>query len=71
VAAQSALYFLGNAYQHMVQERHKKVLMNLNPALKLMSNDEVFKSAAPMDEIVTKATDWVEQLKATYHKSYQ
>ena len=39
-AVQSALYFLGNAYQHMNQERRKKVLMNLNPALKSMANDE-------------------------------
>ena len=40
-AVQSALYFLGNAYQHIMnQERCKKVLMNLNPALKSMANDE-------------------------------
>lgn len=50
----------------MSQERRKK-LLNLNPALKLMANDEVFKSAAPMlfgDEFVSKATNQVEQLKA-------
>jgi len=68
MAAQSALYFLGNVHQHMLQERHKKMLMNLNPALKLMANDEkVFKSAASMlfgDEFVTKAIDRVEQLEA-------
>ena len=67
-ATQSALFFLGNAHQHMTQEGHKMVLMNLNPALKSMANDEkVFKTAAPMlfgDEFVAKATDRVEQLKA-------
>ena len=67
-AVQSALYFLGNAHQHMNQERHKKVLMNLNPALKSMANDEkIFKATAPMlfgDEFAAKATDRVEQLKA-------
>ena len=66
-AVQSALYFLGNAHQHMNQERRKKVLMNLNPALKSMANDEIFKAAAPMlfgDEFAAKATDRVEQLKA-------
>ena len=45
-AVQSALYFMGNAHQHMNQERRKKVLMNLNPALKSMANDEkIFKAA--------------------------
>ena len=43
--------------------------MNLNPALKSMANDEkIFKAAAPMlfgDEFAAKATDRVEQLKAT------
>ena len=67
-AVQSALYFLGNAHQHMNQERHKKVLMNLNSALKSMANDEkIFKAAAPMlfgNEFAAKATDRVEQLKA-------
>ena len=65
---QSALYFLGNAHQHMKQERCKKVLINLNPALKSMANyEKIFKAAAPMlfgDEFAAKATDRVEQLKA-------
>jgi len=39
-AVMAAQYFLGNAHQHMSQERHKKALMNLNLALKLMANDE-------------------------------
>ena len=67
-AVRSALYFLGNAHQHMNLERRKKVLMNLNPALKSMANDEkTFKAAAPMlfgNEFAAKATDRVEQLKA-------
>ena len=67
-AVHSVLYFLANAHQHMNQERHKKVLMNLSPALKSMANDEkIFKAAAPMlfgDEFAAKATDRVEQLKA-------
>ena len=52
----------------MNQERRKKVLMNLNPALKSMANDEkIFKAAAPMlfgNEFAAKATGRVEQLKA-------
>ena len=52
----------------MNQERRKKLLMNLNPALKSMANDEkIFKAAAPMlfgDEFAAKAIDRVEQLKA-------
>ena len=36
-AVQSAMYFLGNSHQHMNQERRKKVLINLNPALKSMA----------------------------------
>lgn len=54
--------------QHMAQERHKKVLMNLNPSLKYMAIDEkFFRTATPMlfgNEFVAKATDRVEQLKA-------
>ena len=48
-AAQTALVLMGNAHQHMAQERRKRLLMNLNPALKSMANDEKsFKNAAPM-----------------------
>ena len=39
-ATQTALVLMGNAHQHMAQERRKRLLMNLNPALKSMANDE-------------------------------
>ena len=35
-----ALFVMGNARQHMAQERRKHVFMNLNPALQCMANDE-------------------------------
>ena len=67
-AAQTALVLMGNAHQHMAQERRKRLLMNLNPALKSMANDEKsFKNAAPMlfgDEFAKLATERVDQLKA-------
>ena len=67
-AAQTALVLMGNAHQHMAQERCKRLLMNLNPALKSMANDEEsFKNAAPMlfgDEFAKLATERVDQLEA-------
>ena len=67
-AAQTALVLMGNAHQHMAQERRKRLLMNLNPALKSMANDKKsFKNAAPMlfgDEFAKLATERVDQLKA-------
>ena len=47
------------------------MLMNLNPTLKLVVNDEkMFKSVASMlfgkEELVVKATDMVEQLKRLF-----
>ena len=41
-AAQTALVLIGNAHQHMAQERWLRPLMNLNSALKGMAYDEVF-----------------------------
>ena len=68
LAAQTALVLMGNAHQYMAQERRKQLLMNLNPALKSMANDEKsFKNAAPMlfgDEFAKLATERVDQLKA-------
>ena len=67
-AAQTALVLMGNTHQHMAQKRRKRLLMNLNPALKSMANDKKsFKNAAPMlfgDEFVKLATERVDQLKA-------
>ena len=67
-AAQTALVLMGDAHQHMAQERRKQLLMNLNPALKSMANDEKsFKNAAPMlfgNEFAKLATERVDQLKA-------
>ena len=68
-AAQMALALMGNAHQHMAQERHIKcLLMNLNPALKSMVNDKKsFKNGVPMlfgDELAKLATERVDQLKA-------
>ena len=76
-AAQSALCLLGNANNHMAQERHKRVLMNVNPALKSMAEEEnAFQQAAPMlfgKEFAKKAMDRVEAVKAikkiTYSKT--
>ena len=66
-AAQSALCLLGNANNHMAQERHKRILMNINPALKSMAEEEnAFQQVAPMlfgEEFAKKATDRVEAVK--------
>ena len=78
-AAQSALCLLGNANNHMVQERRKRVLMNVNHALKSMAEEEnTFQQAAPMlfgKEFAKKATDRVEAVKAikkiTYSKPWE
>ena len=68
LAVQTVLVLMGNAHQHMAQERRKRFLMNLNPALKSMTNDEKsFKNVAPMlfvDEFAKLATERVDQLKA-------
>ena len=67
-AVQTALFLMGNAHQHMAQEGHKRILMNLNPAIKSMASDEkVFRKAAPMlfgDEFAKLAAERVDQLKA-------
>jgi len=69
LAAQTAFCLMGNTHQHMVQERCKWMLMNLNLAFKSMANDDkVFKDVAPMlfgGKFAKQATDWVDQLKAT------
>ena len=63
-AAQSALCLLGNASNHMAQERRKRIL---NPTLKSMVEEEnAFQQAAPMlfgEEFAKKATDRVEAVK--------
>ena len=47
-AVQEALFLMGDTHQHMAQERHKWILMNLNPALKSMAHDEkVFRRLHP------------------------
>ena len=38
-SVQVVLYLMGNVHQHMAQERHKKLLLKLNPSLKFMSED--------------------------------
>ena len=67
-ATQMALVLMGNADQHMAQERRKRLLMNLYPALKSMANNEKsFKNASPVlfeDEFAKLATERVDQLKA-------
>ena len=67
-ATQMALFLMGTAHQHMAQERRKRILMNLNPAIKSMASDEkVFRKAAPMlfgDKFAKLATERVDQLKA-------
>ena len=74
-AAQAALVLMGNANNHMVQERRKRILMNVNPALKSMANKEnAFQQADPMlfgEEFAKKATDRVEAIKAIKKISYQ
>ena len=39
VAAQVALCLMGSAHHQMSQERRKKVILKLNPSLKLMADD--------------------------------
>ena len=62
------LYLMGNAHQQMAQERHKKLLLKLNPSLKFMAEDRKnFESAAPMlfgEEFAKSATTRVNQVKA-------
>ena len=59
---------MGNAHQNMVQERRKELLLQLNPALKSLAEEEsTFHKAAPMlfgDEFAKRATDRVEAVKA-------
>ena len=66
-AAQTAIVLMGNAHQHMAQERRKKILMNVNSALKTMAEEEKgFQKAAPMlfgDEFAKLATERVEAVK--------
>ena len=74
-AAQVALVFMGSANNHMAQERRKRILMNVNPTLKSMADEEnAFQQAAPMlfgEEFAKKATDRVEAIKAIKKISYQ
>lgn len=67
-AVQSALVLMGNAHQKMAQERRKKVLLQLNPVLKsLVEEEKTFQKAAPMlfgEEFAKRATDRVEAVKA-------
>ena len=66
-AVQSALVLMGNAHQKMAQER-RKVLLQLNPALKSFTEEQkAFQNAAPMlfgEEFAKRATDRVEAVKA-------
>ena len=75
LVAQAALVLMGSANNHMMQERCKRILMNVNPALKSMANQETaFQQAAPMlfgEEFAKKATDRVEAIKAIKKISYQ
>ena len=52
----------------MAQERRKRILMNVNPALKSMAEEEnAFQQTAPLlfgEEFAKKATDRVEAVKA-------
>ena len=68
-AVQSVLCLLGNANNHIAQERRKRILMNINPALKSMAEEEnAFQQAAPKlfgVEFAKKATDRVEAVKAS------
>ena len=67
-AVQSALVLMGNAHQKMAQERRKKILLQLNPALKSLAEEQhAFSKAAPMlfgEEFAKRATDRVEAVKA-------
>ena len=73
-AGQAALYLMGNANNHMAQERHKRILLNVNPALKSMAEEEnAFQKAAPMlfgKEFTKKAKDRVEAVKAIKEAPY-
>ena len=62
-AAQSALCLLGNPNNHMAQERRKRILMNVNPALKSMVEEKnAFQEEAPIlfgEEFAKKPqTEW-------------
>ena len=74
-ATQAALVLMGSANNHMAQERRKRILMNVNPALKYMAHEEnAFQQAAPMlfgKEFAKKATNRVETIKAIKKISYQ
>ena len=73
-ATQSALCLLGIENDHMAQERRKRVLINVNPALKSTAEEEnVFQQAAPMlfgEEFAKKATERVEAMKAIKKITY-
>ena len=64
LAVQTAFSPMGNAQQRMAQERHKWILMNVNPAVKSMENNEkVFRKAIPMlfeDEFTKLAIETVD-----------
>lgn len=62
---QSVLVLMGNAHQNMAQERRKKILLQLNPAM--AKEEKGFKNAAPMlfgDQFAKWATGRVEAVKA-------
>ena len=48
-SAQALFCLMGNANNHIAQERCKRILMNVNPALKSMAEEEnTFQQAALM-----------------------
>ena len=59
----------------MAHERRKRILMNVNPALKSMADKEnAFQQAAPIlfgEDFAKKTTDRVEAIKAIKKISYQ
>jgi len=61
---QVALCLMGNTHQHMAQERHKKLLLKLNPSLKFMAHDKKnFQSAA----LMLFGEEFAKQAITTYH----
>ena len=74
-AAQVALVLMGNANNHMAQERRKRILINVSPALKSMADEEnPLQQAVLMlfgEEFAKKATDRVEAIKAIKKITYQ
>jgi len=59
---------MGNSHQQMAQEQRKKLILKLNPSLKIMTEDsKSFVSLTPMlfgEEFAKQATTTVDQVKA-------